>query len=179
MDLETLELVRLDIEALSRDLLAKGRPRVARELKDVCRLVRARVIASNRFGDVIVPLERIAQAAAVLERNPHNSLAHHALTYALHSLATVIVDYRAPRTHYITVCVEKFTKECRRTGHQSSPPMAGLLARFQRLDDLVQFFQCLRVFGAHRLLILAAGIGPLQCAEHGARYWDVAPAASP
>ena len=82
MDLETLEHIRLDIEALSRDLLAKGRPRVARELKDVCRLLRARI---SRFGDVIVPLERIAQAAAVLERNPHNSLAHHALTYALHS----------------------------------------------------------------------------------------------
>jgi len=97
MDLETLERVRLDIEALSRDLLAKGRPRVARELKDVCRLVRARVIASNRFGDVIVPLERIAQAAAVLERNPHNSLANHGLTHALHSLATVIVDHRARR----------------------------------------------------------------------------------
>ena len=50
--------------------------------------------------------------------------------------------------------------------------LVGSLARFQSLDDLVQFFQRLCVFGAHRLLILAAGIGPLQCAEHGPRHRD-------
>src|SRR5262249_51905561 len=53
-----------------------------------------------------------------------------------------------------------------------SPFLVGSLARFQCLDDLVQFFQRLCVFGAHRLLILAAGIGPLQCAEHSPCYRD-------
>src|SRR5207245_791176 len=51
-------------------------------------------------------------------------------------------------------------------------PRADLLAHLQCLDDFVQFLQRLRVFGAHRFLILAAGIGPLQCAEHGPRYRD-------
>jgi hypothetical protein len=92
--IETLERCRLDIEGLGRELLTKARPRVARELKDVCRLLRARVIASNKFGDVAAPLDRIADAAAVLERNPNNSLASHGLTDAMHSLATALVNYR-------------------------------------------------------------------------------------
>jgi hypothetical protein len=73
----------------------RPQPRVARELKDVCRLLRARVIASNKFGDVAAPLDRIADAAVVSERNPNNSLASHELTDAMHSLAVALVDYRA------------------------------------------------------------------------------------
>ena len=42
----------------------------------------------------------------------------------------------------------------------------------QTSDDPDSAEESLRVFGAHRLLILAAGIGPLQRAEHGPRYRD-------
>ena len=48
----------------------------------------------------------------------------------------------------------------------------GFLARFQCLEDFAQILERLRIFGAHRLLILTAGIGPLQRAGHGSRYWD-------
>src|SRR5262249_59591740 len=46
------------------------------------------------------------------------------------------------------------------------------LVCFQRLYDFVQLLERLRVFGAHRLLTLAAWIGPLQRTEHGPRHWD-------
>jgi len=97
LDLETLERCRADIEALSRELLSKERPRVARELKDLCRLLRARVIASHKFGDVIEPLGRIAEAAGLLEQQPKSNrdVASYELRYALQWLATVLVDYRA------------------------------------------------------------------------------------
>jgi len=40
------------------------------------------------------------------------------------------------------------------------------------LYDFVQLLERLRVFGAHRLLMLAAWIGPLQRAKHGPRHRD-------
>ena len=63
LDLKTLELWRVDIEGLGRELLERGRPKVARELRDLCRLLRSRVITSHEFSDVIEPLDRIADAA--------------------------------------------------------------------------------------------------------------------
>ena len=95
LDLGTFERCRVDIEALSRELLSKSRPKVARELKDLCRLLRARVIASHKFGDVVEPLARIADAAALLERKSDNDVASYELRHALQGLATVLVDYRA------------------------------------------------------------------------------------
>jgi hypothetical protein len=97
LDLETLERCRADIEALGRELLLKERPRVARELKDLCRLLRARVIRSNKFNDVVEPLGRIAEAAALLGQQPksNRNVASYELRHALQWLATALVDYRA------------------------------------------------------------------------------------
>ena len=93
MDLETLEHCRLDIEGLGRELLARPRPRVARELKHVCRLLQKRVTASQKFGNVVDPLVRIADAAARLERQSTDALASYDLKEALQSLAKILVDY--------------------------------------------------------------------------------------
>jgi len=97
LDLETLERCRADIEGLGRELLSKERPRVARELKDLCRLLRARVIASHKFGDVVEPLGYIVDAAGRLEQEPktNRDAASYELRHALQWLATVLVDYRA------------------------------------------------------------------------------------
>jgi hypothetical protein len=97
LDLETLERCRVDIEALGRELLLKERPRVARELKDLCRVLSARVVASHKFGDVVDPLDRIAEAAALLELKPKSKrdAANYELRHALQRLAMVVVDYRA------------------------------------------------------------------------------------
>ena len=94
MDLVTIERCRADIEGLGRELLAKPRPRVARELKHVCRLMQNRVAASQKFGNVVDPLVRIADAAARLERESTDNLASYDLKEALQSLAKVLVDYR-------------------------------------------------------------------------------------
>ena len=91
--LRTLEHCRLDIEGLGRELLAKPRPRVARELKHVCRLLQKRVIASQKYGNVVDPLVRIADAAARLERQSTDALASYDLKEALQSLAKILVDY--------------------------------------------------------------------------------------
>jgi hypothetical protein len=94
MDLVTIERCRADIEGLGRELLAKPRPRVARELKHVCRLLQKRVVASPKFGNVVDPLGRIADAAARLERESTDPLASYDLKEALQLLAKVLVDYR-------------------------------------------------------------------------------------
>jgi hypothetical protein len=94
LDLDTIERCRLDIEGLGRELLSKPRPRVARELKHVCRLLQKRVIASQKFSNVIDPLVRIADAAARLERQLTDDLASYDLKEALQSLTKVLVDYR-------------------------------------------------------------------------------------
>ena len=94
MDLVTIERCRADIEGLGRELLSKPRPRVARALKHVCRLLQKRVIASQKFGNVIDPLDRIADAAARLERESTDDFASDDLKEALQSLTKVLVDYR-------------------------------------------------------------------------------------
>jgi hypothetical protein len=94
MDLETLEHCRLDIEGLGRELLSRPRPRVARELKHVCRLLQRRVVASQKFGNVVDQLVRISDAATRLERESTDNLASYDLKEALQSLAKVLVDYR-------------------------------------------------------------------------------------
>jgi hypothetical protein len=94
MHLVTIERCRADIEGLGRELLAKPRPRVARELKHVCRRMQNRVVASPKFGNVVDPLVRIADAAARLERESTDKLASYDLKEALQSLANVLVDYR-------------------------------------------------------------------------------------
>jgi hypothetical protein len=94
MDLVTIERCRADIEGLGRELLSQPRPRVARELKHVCHLLQKRVIASQKFGNVVDPLGRIADAAARLERQSTDALAIYDLKEALQSLARVLVDYR-------------------------------------------------------------------------------------
>ena len=94
MDLVTIERCRADIEGLGRELLAKPRPRVARELKHVCRLLQKRIVASQKFGNVVDPLARIADAAARLERESTDALAIYDLKEALQSLTKVLVDYR-------------------------------------------------------------------------------------
>jgi len=63
LDLKTLELCRADIEQVGRELLERERPKVARELRDLCRLLRSRVITSHEFSDIIEPLDQIADAA--------------------------------------------------------------------------------------------------------------------
>ena len=93
MDLETIERCRADIEGLGRELLSKARPRVARELKYLCRLLQKRVVASQKFGNVVDPLGRIADAAARLERESIDDLAIYDLKEALQHLAKVLVDY--------------------------------------------------------------------------------------
>jgi hypothetical protein len=94
LDLETIERCLLDIEGLSRELLSKPRPRVAREFKHVCRLLQKRVVASQKFGNVVDPLGRIADAAARLERESTDDLASYDLKEALQDLAKVLVEYR-------------------------------------------------------------------------------------
>jgi hypothetical protein len=94
MDLETLERCRTDIEGLGRELLSKARPRVARELKHLCRLLHKRVVAAQKYGNVIDPLDRIADVAARLERKSTDDLASYDLKEALQSLAKILVDYR-------------------------------------------------------------------------------------
>jgi hypothetical protein len=94
LNLETIERCRLDIEGLGRELLSKPRPRVARELKHVCRLLQKRVIASQKFGNVIEPLGRIADVAARLERESTDDLASYDLKEALQSLTQALIDYR-------------------------------------------------------------------------------------
>ena len=94
MDLVTIEHCRADIEGLGRELLSKARPRVARELKHVCRLLQKRVVASQQFGNVVDPLSRVADAAARLERKPTDDLARYDLKEALQFLAKILVDYR-------------------------------------------------------------------------------------
>ena len=94
LNLETIERCRLDIEGLGRELLSKPRPRVARELKHVCRLLQKREIASQKFGNVIEPLGRIADVAARLERESTDDLASYDLKEALQSLTQALIDYR-------------------------------------------------------------------------------------
>ena len=94
MDLVTIEHCRADIEGLGRELLSKARPRVARELKHVCRLLQKRVVASQQFGNVVDPLGRVADAAARLERKPTDDLARYDLKEALQFLAKILIDYR-------------------------------------------------------------------------------------
>jgi hypothetical protein len=94
MDLETLERCRTDIEGLGRELLSKARPRVAKELRHLCRLLHRRVVAAQKYGNVIDPLDRIADAAARLERKSIDVVASYDLKEALQSLAKVLVDYR-------------------------------------------------------------------------------------
>jgi hypothetical protein len=52
------------------------------------------VVASQKFGNVVDPLGRIAEAAARLERESTDALASYDLKEALQSLAKVLVDYR-------------------------------------------------------------------------------------
>jgi hypothetical protein len=94
MDLVTIEHCRADIEGLGRELLSKARPRVARELKHVCRLLLKRVVASQQFGNVVDPLGRVADAAARLEQKPTDDLARYDLKEALQFLAKILIDYR-------------------------------------------------------------------------------------
>lgn len=97
-ELETIEHCQADFVALGRELLLKERPRVARELKDLCCLLRARVIASHKFSDVVEPLGYIAEAAALLERQPksNRAMASYELRHGLQWLAAVLVEHRAP-----------------------------------------------------------------------------------
>jgi hypothetical protein len=53
-----------------------------------------RVVASQKFGNVVDPLVRIADAAARLERESTDNLASYDLKEALQSLAKVLIDYR-------------------------------------------------------------------------------------
>ena len=94
MDLVTIEHCRADIEGLGRELLSKARPRVARELKQVCRLLQKRVVASQQFGNVVDPFGRVADAAARLEQKPTDDLARYDLKEALQFLAKILIDYR-------------------------------------------------------------------------------------
>ena len=92
MDLETLERCRADREKLGRDLFLGFDPKVAKELQDLCRLVRAQIAGSPKFGDVIEPLGRIIEAAALFERrwrNLNHELAKYELKNALQWLASV------------------------------------------------------------------------------------------
>ena len=86
MDLETPEHSRLDIEGLGRVLLANPRPRVARELKHVCRLLQKRV-ASQKDGNVV------DRCGSSIERQSTDALASYDLKEALQSLAKILVDY--------------------------------------------------------------------------------------
>lgn len=59
--------------------------------------VECRVVASHKFGDVVDPLDRIAEAAALLDPKPKSKrdAANYELRHALQRLAMVVVDYRA------------------------------------------------------------------------------------
>ena len=95
LDLRTLELCRADIEGLGRELLERERPKVARELRDLCSLLRSRVIASHEFTEVIEPLDRIVDAATLIEQQRKSNEACHGLRLALQTLAMTLIDYRA------------------------------------------------------------------------------------
>jgi hypothetical protein len=95
LDLRTLELCRNDIEGVGRELLERGRSKVARELKDLCRLLRSRVIRSQEFDGVVEPLDRIVDAAALFEQQRESNDARNKLRLALQGLAMTLVDYRA------------------------------------------------------------------------------------
>jgi hypothetical protein len=95
LDLRTLELCRTDIERIGREVLERERPKVARELRDLCSLLRSRVITSHKFDDVIEPLDRIIETATLIEQQRKSDDARHELRLALQSLAMTLVDYRA------------------------------------------------------------------------------------
>jgi hypothetical protein len=95
LDLRTLELCRADIERVGHELLERGRPKVARELKDLCRLLRSRIIRSHEFSGVIEPLDRIVDAATLFEQQRESNEARNELRLALQGLAMTLVDYRA------------------------------------------------------------------------------------
>ena len=95
LDLKTLELCRADIEQVGRELLGRERPKVARELRDLCSLLRSRVIISREFSDVIEPLDRIVETATLIEQQRKSNDTCYQLRLALQSLAMALVDYRA------------------------------------------------------------------------------------
>jgi hypothetical protein len=95
LDLRTLELCRVDIERVGRELLERGRPKVARELRDLCGLLRSQVIRSHEFADVIEPLDQIVDAATLIEQQCKLDKVRNELRLALQSLAMILVDYRA------------------------------------------------------------------------------------
>jgi hypothetical protein len=74
LDLRTLELCRTDIERIGREVLERERPKVARELRDLCSLLRSRVITSHKFDDVIEPLDRIIETATLVILRPFQQL---------------------------------------------------------------------------------------------------------
>jgi len=91
LDLRALELCRADIEGLGRELFEREKPKVARELSDLCRLLRSRVVTSQQFNHVIEPLDRIVDAATLIQQQRKLN----DLRMALRTLAMVLVDYRA------------------------------------------------------------------------------------
>ena len=95
LDLKTLELCRADIEQVGRELLERERPKVARELRDLCRLLRSRVITSREFSNVIEPLDRIVETATLIEQQRKSNDTCYQLRLALQSFAMTLVDYRA------------------------------------------------------------------------------------
>jgi hypothetical protein len=95
LDLRTLELCRADIERVGRELLERERPKVARELRDLCSLLRLRVIRSHQFSAVIEPLDRIVEVATLIEQGHKSNNTCDQLRLALQSLAMTLVDYRA------------------------------------------------------------------------------------
>ena len=95
LDLRALELCRADIEGLGRELLEREKPKVARELSDLCRLLRSRVVTSQQFNHVIEPLDRIVEAATLIQQQRKLNEACDDLRMALRTLAMVLVDYRA------------------------------------------------------------------------------------
>jgi hypothetical protein len=94
LDLRALELCRADIEGLGRELLEREIPKVARELRDLCRLLRSRVMRSHEFSRVIEPLDRIVDAATLFEQQLKSNEACNELRLALQGLAMTLVDYR-------------------------------------------------------------------------------------
>ena len=85
MDLEIIERCRLAIEGLGRELLSKPRPRVARELKHLCRLLQKRVIASQKSATSLIR-SAVSPMAARLERKSNDDLASYDLKEALQPL---------------------------------------------------------------------------------------------
>ena len=82
LDLKTLELCRADIEQVGRELLERERPKVARELRDLCRLLRSRVITSHEFSDIFEPIDQIADAATLIAQQLKSNDACHELRLA-------------------------------------------------------------------------------------------------